>query len=357
MIEIFDPIHGPIEVCDKAKCIVDTPEFQRLRNIKQLGLCYYVFPGACHNRFEHSLGVYHLTKLYISILGKQWFTEREQLLLPIAGLIHDIGHGPFSHLFDELTNSHHEDRSIQLFNYMNQKYSYEYTDDDISFIKEVIYPTKEHTHKKYLYQIVSNKNGIDVDRFDYIMRDIKMIGLNYGIEWLRIMKGSKIENDKIIYAEKIRTPIENFFLIRYILYKDIYNHHAVRSLEYMIKGILRDLDSKFDLSKCINHNDWERFTMINDTIIDIGLFMDPTNKLIERLRKRQLYPIVQEYIVSDKSDKLNIDYSDPTLYVDTSIITYYGSEMPTYFAGRFTVFNNLTNDSKDTEYHIKVFKK
>ena len=97
--------------------------------------------------------------------------------------------------------------------------------------------------------------------------------------------------------------------------------------------------------------------MINDTIIDIGLFMDPTNKLIERLRKRQLYPIVQEYIVSNKSEKLNIDYSDPTLYVDTSIITYYGSEMPTYFAGRFTVFNNLTNDSKDTEYHIKVFKK
>ena len=85
MIDIFDPIHGPIEIDATAKKIIDTPEFQRLRNIKQLGCCYYVFPGACHNRFEHSLGVYHLTKLYISILGKQWFTEQEQLLAQSFG--------------------------------------------------------------------------------------------------------------------------------------------------------------------------------------------------------------------------------------------------------------------------------
>ena len=78
-MEIYDPIHGLIEIDETAKKIIDTVEFQRLRNIKQLGCCYYVFPGSSHNRFEHSIGVYHLTKLYIECLGKDYFTERIQM--------------------------------------------------------------------------------------------------------------------------------------------------------------------------------------------------------------------------------------------------------------------------------------
>ena len=101
---IYDIIHGNISLCETAKKIIDTIEFQRLRDIKQLGCCYLVFPCAVHTRFEHSLGVYHLAKNYVDILnvGGQYFTEREKLCISIAGLIHDIGHGPYSLLFDEI---------------------------------------------------------------------------------------------------------------------------------------------------------------------------------------------------------------------------------------------------------------
>ena len=105
-MDIYDSIHGIIVIDDFIKKIIDTEEFQRLRNIKQLGYCYFVFPGASHNRFEHSIGVYHLTKEYICHLNKEneHINHYEKKILLISALIHDLGHGPFSHLFDDIVN-------------------------------------------------------------------------------------------------------------------------------------------------------------------------------------------------------------------------------------------------------------
>ena len=113
-----------------------------------------------------------------------------------------------------------------------------------------ILTNKEHIiqEKKYIYQIVSNQNGIDVDRFDYIMRDIKMTGLNYGIEYERIMNHSFIQNNEIVFSEKVQTSIEEFFRIRFIMYKEVYNHHTVRGIEYMMKDYLKLLDSYINFS-------------------------------------------------------------------------------------------------------------
>ena len=125
---------------------------------------------------------------------------------------------------------------------MNTKYNLNYSEDDINQIEIMLNPSKykdKIKDKKYIYQIVSNSNGIDVDRFDYIMRDIKMTGLNYGIEYERIMLNSEIVNEEIVYSEKVKTNIEDFFRIRFIMYKDVYNHHTVRGIEFMMKDYIK----------------------------------------------------------------------------------------------------------------------
>ena len=243
-MEIYDIIHGNIQLCSIAEKIIDTVEFQRLRNIKQLGCCYLVFPSAIHTRFEHSIGVYHLAKRFINNLNKdnEYFTDREIICITIAGLIHDIGHGPYSHLFDEIIDKdkNHEYRSGKLLERMNKKYDLGFSVDEINFIIDVINPKDVSINKseRYKYQIISNSNGIDVDRFDYITRDIRMTGLNYGIEYNRIIDNSRIIDGNILFSNKVQTNIEDFFRIRFIMYREVYNHRTVRCLEYMMKEFI-----------------------------------------------------------------------------------------------------------------------
>ena len=306
-MEIYDFIHGNIIIDDLAKRIINTEEFQRLRSIKQLGCCNFVFPSAVHTRFEHSLGVYHLSKKYIQILNTDGqFTEEDIKCITIGALIHDIGHGPYSHLFDEVICTQnksgipqdHEYRSINLLKHMNKKYGLEFSENDITKIDKIIYPKKrlnswrwcinkeepfsgelssalkrqnkvlEKEGNNYIYQIVSNNNGIDVDRFDYIMRDIKMTGLNYGIEYERIMNHSKIVNGEIVYSEKVKTSIDEFFRIRYIMYKEVYNHHTVRAIEYMMKDFIKGMDKIMCIKNMVESEDWEGFIRLNDSIVD-----------------------------------------------------------------------------------------
>ena len=352
-MEIFDPIHGSISICNRAKRIIDTHEFQRLRNIKQLGCCYYIFQGASHNRFEHSIGVYHLAQKYISILNNgKLFTEHTTMLIAISALIHDIGHGPYSHLFDEFTNSEHEERSIEIFKYMNKKYELEYTIEDIEFISNTINPSKKYTkYPEYNFQIVSNPNGIDVDRMDYIMRDTFMIGLNYGIECNRIMNGSKIIDNSIQYSQKVFTPIEDFYRIRNILYKEVYNHHAVRSIEYMIKGILYTIDPLFRINETIVSKTWDTFITYTDSICDsILLYKDliSNNNIItkaindiQRIKKRDIIKLYGEIMTEDP---LNI--TTTSCIIDTICISYYNKIKPIFYNEEKKRFKRELTDYK-----------
>ena len=225
---IFDPIHGYIELDQLSIQIIDTQEFQRLRKIKQLGCCYYVFLGASHNRFEHSIGVAYLSKkLLKNIKDNQPELEINNDLLQIveiAGLCHDLGHGPFSHLFDDkflkvyLKDDKfvkHETRSCLIFDHIVQKYKINITPNDTNTIKELINPQKKNLTPRYLYHIVSNiDNGIDVDKFDYIKRDTYNIGLHYNFDYDRILKQARVIDGKIVFPDKLVYEIHNLFHIR-----------------------------------------------------------------------------------------------------------------------------------------------
>ena len=366
---IYDIIHGNIDICPIAEKIINTEEFQRLRNIKQLGCCNYVFPSATHTRFEHSIGVYHLSKKYIDILNKtndNYFTDIEKKCIIIGGLIHDLGHGPYSHLFDEIISKDkkHEYRSIKIFENMNKKYNLNFSNDEIIMIKNIVNPTNDSylNSKKYIYQIVSNINGIDVDRFDYIMRDIKMTGLNYGIEYERIMNHSKIINGEIQFLDKVKTNVEDFYRIRMIMYEEVYNHHTVRAIEYMMKRYIQKIDILLGFSEIIELEDWEKYIKLSDNIINITPFLPKSDKInelkkiIKNINERKIYKLIGEIISDDKINNniIKVLGTYDNIIIDSIKLSYYGKEK-CKFIKNSKVIDNFNESLNKDKYKIKIY--
>jgi len=349
-------IHGEIHIDRIAQKIIDTPEFQRLRNIRQLGCVSMVFPTAVHTRFEHSIGVYHLSKIYMKILNKfrENFNRTEYALISIAALIHDLGHGPYSHLFDDWQNiNEHEYRSIEIFKMMNNKYHFGISEKNIQFIHDVIDPKFIIDNKQYLYQIVSNKSGIDVDRIDYMMRDCKMCGLNYGCEFLKIMNNSGIVDGEIQYNLKAKVAIDDFIRTRFILHKEIYNHHTVVSIEMSIKQIFEELDEYFDIRKCLLEENWKKFVTMDDNIVaflrlmPFSALLDKSQRLLNDIKSRKIYKLVGE-VISD--EKLDIISEKDDVKISKRRIKYYSEEKPKYVNnGKVKI---LKSDSHNCDEHI-----
>ncbi|CAH1779924.1 unnamed protein product [Owenia fusiformis] len=259
-----DPIHGHIEVSSLCAAIIDTKQFQRLRFLKQLGGCYWVFPGATHNRFEHSIGVCWLAgQLVRAIRTRQPFlhiTDADIICVQIAGLCHDLGHGPFSHMFDgkfipkidKNSKWRHEDASVQMFDYLVEDNNliplfeqHGLTERDRIFIKEQIAgPSTRNKNwnyrgrpksKSFLYEIVANKrNGIDVDKWDYFARDCHHLGFNNNFDHLRFIKFARVlEVDgvpQICSRDKEANCLYDMYHTRNVLHRRAYKH-KVKNIE------------------------------------------------------------------------------------------------------------------------------
>ena len=230
---IYDQIHGYMNFEPTCLKIIDNPIFQRLRDIKQLGLTHKIFPSASHNRFQHSLGVAYLSeKLLVTIRQNQPelnITDKDILNVKIAGLVHDLGHACLSHFFDNMflkdsksKYKEHENRSILLLEYIVSKYNITELDkDDVNFIKKLLLP--DINCQGFMYQIVSNsKNGLDTDKFDYICRDSMNLGLSYSFDSSRILMQARVINNELCYPEKEVFSIYEMFHTRYRLHKQIY---------------------------------------------------------------------------------------------------------------------------------------
>ena len=370
---IYDCIYKYMEFDDILLKIIDTPEFQKLRNIKQLGLCYLVFPGASHNRFEHSLGVSYLSGLMIkTIQDKQPelnISDRTILLIKIAGLVHDIGHACFSHFFDHHfledkidisnPNREHEFRSCLLFEYIVKKYNVGLTENEIRIVKKMIDPGKEDT--SFIFQIVANKmNGLDCDKLDYIVRDTYNVGLSYSIDTSRLIMKCKVIDDKIFFSEKCYYEIVDIYYTRYKLHKQIYTHPCVRSIEYMVLDILNS--SHKDLGIIDRVLDISKFWELTDNIIYFVRFGNNTQakNILNRIEKRQLYKLVFETKSTDeiniKVDKIKKANFEKDIIVDTIKLNYsMNNKNPMDFVF-FYNGNNIVSSKEQTGLLPKHFE-
>ena len=293
------PLYGFINITPRMGFIIDTPEFKRLHNLRQLGATYLVYPSANHTRFEHSLGVSHLAKkLLLSLKEKnpdKNITDELIELVQIAGLIHDIGHGPFSHLYDDYiigeNDMEHEERGIEIFKNMVKQNTMPFTDDEVTFITSLINPN-ENAKNNWLFQIVANKYcSIDVDKIDYIQRDSYHLGFGLSEKYERLITMCDIKefegNMVLAWPDKLQDEIISLFETRYRLHKKVYCHHTVKSCEFIITDLLNN----------IIYNNNLKFKYLYDDIISFP-FTQTTRELKDKLDKRELPKMIGEKIVT-----------------------------------------------------------
>ncbi len=221
--------------------LIDTAEFQRLRRIKQLGLALFAYQAAEHSRFTHSLGALHLaTRTLEKLKLKYEISAETQIAVRCAALLHDIGHGAFSHVIETILNFHHEQFTIEAVLSEETEVGQVLREFSADLPENVAAIVRGDFRPMALAQLVSSQ--LDVDRMDYLLRDSLMTGAKYGIydlEW--IIKSLEIdeENDRLYVAARGIYAVEDYLQARYYMFRQVYFHRTLRSAEAILKSLLR----------------------------------------------------------------------------------------------------------------------
>ncbi|GIV41336.1 MAG: phosphohydrolase [Vicingaceae bacterium] len=365
-----DPVYGFISIKhDLIHDLIEHPYFQRLRNIHQLGMTHLVYPGALHTRFHHALGAMHLMNRAIETLRNKGveITEKEAIGATAAILLHDIGHGPFSHALENtfIEGISHEAISLAIMKEINRQWKGKL--DTCIAIFENQYP------KKFLHQLVSSQ--LDMDRLDYLKRDSFYTGVSEGvISTDRIISMLTLHEDNLAVEEKGIYSVEKFIIARRLMYWQVYLHKTVIAAENLIINILKrakELASKnkklfatpalqFFLYNQINKEDWEKnsaiinhFVLLDDYDIMASIKVwtqhnDPVlSDLSKRLIYRNLYKIkiqntpFDNYLIKQISENLTKKYK-------------WKEEWTHYYIVTGTIQNNAYNPQNDK---INILKK
>ncbi|MBI3518697.1 MAG: HD domain-containing protein [Bacteroidetes bacterium] len=232
---INDPIYGFVTLPDDLVYdLINHPIFQRLRRIKQLGLTNLVYPGALHTRFHHAIGAMYLMTEALQVLKSKdiKITEEESRAAIVAILLHDIGHGPFSHALEHtiVKGIHHEDISAMLMDELNKTFK-----GKLSLAIKIF---KDEHPKKFLHQLVSSQ--LDMDRLDYLNRDSFFTGVSEGVVSSdRIIKMLNVKDGELVIEAKGIYSVENFLIARRLMYWQVYLHKTVLSAEKLLVNILK----------------------------------------------------------------------------------------------------------------------
>jgi len=270
-MEIQDAIHGYIQLDEEEQKIVDSPPLQRLRRIRQLGLTPLVYPSATHTRFQHSLGAMHLAGMFADSLD---LDEERTKELRIAALLHDSGHGPFSHASELMSNQYgvsHEDFSCEVVDRLEDYYSV-----DKNRVRKIIRGELE------IGQIVAG--DIDADRMDYLTRDAHTTGVEHGeIDIETIIRLAEIDSRRLVFDQKAVSALESLLTSRFHMTKTVYRHHTAEIAEKMLQHAFEDYLSQGNgLERIMRMDDYEAH---NDLMESEGA----SGKLYGRIRNRRLF--------------------------------------------------------------------
>lgn len=344
---INDPVYGFLRFPEPFLIqVIDHPWFQRLRNIKQMGMAYLVYPGATHSRFQHSMGACYLMKMAIEELRIKdiEITDEEALGAQIAILLHDIGHGPYSHALEHslVAGVKHERLSYIIMQQLNKEFGGR-LDCAIEIFKQ--------THpKKYLNQLVSSQ--LDVDRMDYLNRDSFYTGVSEGvIGYDRILQMLTVRDNQLMVEEKGVHSVEKFIIARRLMYWQVYLHKTVLGSEMLLINILKRAKNlasdgvKLFATPALSYflynkvkgtdleNDQEKLALYcflddNDILTSIKVWAQHEDKLLSRLcnmiLKRKLYKVlltsesIDQQLADKKAElkeKLNLSEEELSYYV------------------------------------------
>lgn len=242
-----DPVHNIISLSEDLPDdrlmhrLINTPEFQRLRNIKQLGLALYTFQGAEHSRFTHSLGVMHvMTRILDQLAKKHRISEESRIVGRAAALLHDIGHGPFSHVIEKVLRQNHERWTVAIISDPTTAVHRALADFDPSLPLRVASAIDHDYMPSFIGQLVSSQ--LDADRLDYLLRDSLMTGAKYGnydLEWIIHALEIDSDGDRIFVASNGYYAAEEYLQARYYMFRQVYFHRSLRSAEAVLRSILR----------------------------------------------------------------------------------------------------------------------
>lgn len=344
-----DPVHNYIHVQDLIIWrLINTREFQRLRRIRQLGTTYLTFHGAEHSRFSHSLGVYEITRRIISQFErsgyKDWIPE-ERMLTLCAALLHDLGHGPFSHSIEEAFEMNHEDWTCRII----------LEDTGITeILREVSpdFPQKVASviAKTYEHEIVVNlvSSPLDADRMDYLLRDAYYTGVNYGtIDIDRILRVLRPFNGRVVVKETGMHAVEDYLMSRYQMYWQVYFHPVTRSSEIVLRQIFRrakalflsGYDFKFMIEPLADlfqgEVTVEQYLLLDEALIQTA-FMQWTlendellSSLCSRFIHRKLYKYVEmENLESERIDEIRRSFAEVGLNPDYDLEIDFPTDLP-----------------------------
>ena len=302
-MHLYDTIYGHIDIDDSLVEIIDTMPFHRLKYIKQLGMVHYLYPGVQHTRFEHSIGVSYLCfNLMKKIQLKQPelnITDRDILLVSVAGLIHDIGHACFSHFFDDkLLNDkniinethinyelkHHEARSEYIFKDIVKNYNLNYTQEEVHLICTYVNPKKYNIKvntkitNKFKYEIVNNYiSGFDCDKLDYLVRDSYYLGNKINLNILSLLDNAVVINDNICYPNDMMIDVYTVYYLRFIFHKKYYSNNTTRCIEYMIYDAMLKSSLFTNIADILNTDKFYNFT---DNILQLMLISNDDLNII-----------------------------------------------------------------------------